>query len=296
MNSVFSNAYQYFLAVARTGSFHKASLELYVSQSAISKSIKLLEEKLGYPLFRRTTRTVSLTPEGKILYSALLECIRIMDLATEKIADEAAGYALSGMLRIGILSNWGIDQFRMPYLTGFFQEHPKVEMLLARLDQRELVERLKQNELDVIVSPLREIRAEPGISYISLGMYPFMLIISRNHPLAQYHDIMDKLDGVNLYTHHQERASVTARLEKMGLNPNIVLVPNVDSKIAAAENGQGCTVVLSCSKAVRSPGIRAYPLRDYQMEVVVAYKNREDALVDTFLNYVSALAEQGGEM
>ena len=50
---MFSNAYTYFMTVARTNNFHKASEELCVSQPAISKQVKAIEEKLGYPLLKQ---------------------------------------------------------------------------------------------------------------------------------------------------------------------------------------------------------------------------------------------------
>ena len=166
---MFSNAYQYFLAVARTGSFHKAAEELYVSQSAISKQIKALEEKLGYSLLQRNTRSVSLTPEGKIIYTALMECTEIMDNAAERIRRERLGHTLCGTLRMGILSNWDVNRFPSAYITGFLHENPGIELLLARLDQQELLEKLKQNELDIIISPLRELENEFGVHCFSLG-------------------------------------------------------------------------------------------------------------------------------
>ena len=136
---MFSNEYQYFLAVAKTGSFHKASQELFVSQPAVSKQIKNLEDKLGYPLFKRTTRVVNLTPEGKILYAALLECTEIINKATSAVVRENTKQSLTGTLRVGILSHWGIDQFRQPYLTAFFEQNPGVELFLVRMEHQELV-------------------------------------------------------------------------------------------------------------------------------------------------------------
>lgn len=289
MNSIFSNATQYFLAVARTGSFQKASDELYISQSAVSKQIKLLEEKLGYPLFRRTTRAVNLTPEGKRLYMALLECEQILDSAQTDIQGALSSAALSGTLRIGILSSWRTDKFDKPYLTDFFHKDSPVDVLLSRLDHREMVERLNENELDVILIPRQEIDSDRSISYVSIGEYPLMLVISQDHPLANDDDLLDKLDGVNLYTHHKERSPVVDWFAMRDMHPNVMLVPNVDSKIAAAENGQGCTVVVSCSKAANAAGMCAYPLRGCMMELVVAYKNGEDPLVSTFVQHVDEL-------
>ena len=59
--------YKVFYHVAVTLSFSEASRELFISQSAVSQSIKVLERKLNQPLFIRSTKRVQLTPEGEIL-------------------------------------------------------------------------------------------------------------------------------------------------------------------------------------------------------------------------------------
>ena len=63
------SSYRIFYAVANTGNISKAAKELYISQPAISKSIQKLEENIGIKLFDRSSRGVSLTPEGELLYA-----------------------------------------------------------------------------------------------------------------------------------------------------------------------------------------------------------------------------------
>lgn len=65
-----------FARVASLGSYTEASRALSVSPSAVSKSIKRLEERLGIRLFTRTTRSITLTPEGAELYEKALRLIR----------------------------------------------------------------------------------------------------------------------------------------------------------------------------------------------------------------------------
>ena len=62
--------YKVFYYVAATLSFSEASKHLYISQSAVSQSIKSLEKKLGHPLFIRSTKKVLLTPAGEVLLKA----------------------------------------------------------------------------------------------------------------------------------------------------------------------------------------------------------------------------------
>ncbi len=63
------SSYRIFYAVANTENISRAAKELYISQPAISKSIQKLEENLGVKLFERSSRGVTLTPEGELLYT-----------------------------------------------------------------------------------------------------------------------------------------------------------------------------------------------------------------------------------
>ena len=77
--------YKIFYTVAKNESFSKAAQELYISQSAVSQSIKNLEHNLGFPLFIRTTKQVSLTIDGSILFTYLEEVFNILKNAEEKL-------------------------------------------------------------------------------------------------------------------------------------------------------------------------------------------------------------------
>ena len=75
-----------FRAAARHLSFTRAAQDLFVTQSAISREIKTLEEQLGQPLFRRVNRTLQLTPAGEELYRIADETLTQLDAAVERIA------------------------------------------------------------------------------------------------------------------------------------------------------------------------------------------------------------------
>nr|WP_280042158.1 LysR family transcriptional regulator [Pseudomonas sp. Hg5Tf]MDH2559169.1 LysR family transcriptional regulator [Pseudomonas sp. Hg5Tf] len=66
-----------FEAVVRTGSFTRAASELYLTQSAVSKQIKLLEEQLGAVLFERRARGIALTSAGKVSIPLSSQCWRV---------------------------------------------------------------------------------------------------------------------------------------------------------------------------------------------------------------------------
>lgn len=76
--------YKVFCVVAENGSFSKAAEKLYISQPAITQTIKKLEEQLGGKLFYRNNNGVSLTEEGKHLYEYIKDSMEIIESATSK--------------------------------------------------------------------------------------------------------------------------------------------------------------------------------------------------------------------
>ncbi|MFR0770356.1 MAG: LysR family transcriptional regulator [Dysosmobacter sp.] len=93
------NQLKYFVAAAESRSFTKAAEQFYISQTAITQQIRLLEETLGCPLFDRSTRPVSLTPAGTIFLREAKGILERMSRAQERVHDASTG--LSGTLRVG---------------------------------------------------------------------------------------------------------------------------------------------------------------------------------------------------
>lgn len=77
--------YKVFYYVATTLSFSEASRQLYISQSAVSQSVKSLEQKLGHALFHRSTKKVALTPEGESLLRHVEPAVNLLYEMKEKI-------------------------------------------------------------------------------------------------------------------------------------------------------------------------------------------------------------------
>ena len=91
--------YKVFYNVAKTLSFSEASKKLFISQSAVSQSIKALEKKLDQTLFIRSTKRVKLTPEGEILFKHIEPAVNLIIRGENQIMD--ANDLNGGQLRIG---------------------------------------------------------------------------------------------------------------------------------------------------------------------------------------------------
>ena len=122
------------LQVARHGSFVAGSKALGMSPSAASKSITRLEEELGTRLFQRTTRSVSLTPEGQLFVAGTGPLLDDLDALTAELAD--AGVSPRGPLRLSAPESFG-RAVVVPIVEQYRERYPEVTVELL-LDDRTL--------------------------------------------------------------------------------------------------------------------------------------------------------------
>ena len=136
--------YKCFYYVATTLSFSEASRQLFISQSAVSQGIKTLEKKLGRELFFRSTKKVSLTPEGEILFQHVKPALEMLSQGEAQLLEEDR---LQGQLRIGA-SDTICRYFLIDYLKRYMQnsekgsDDPMYQMAMT------LLERNKMGDLD----------------------------------------------------------------------------------------------------------------------------------------------------
>ena len=145
--------YRIFYVVANNGNITKASEELKISQPAISKSIKNLEEQLGGTLFIRTKRGVILTEEGKEFYNYIKRAIEYINSAENKFTDLINLEA--GTIRIGIGTTL-TRQFLLPYLEQFHKLYPKIDIQIHTDYTNDLWPKLRNGLIDIIILNLNE--------------------------------------------------------------------------------------------------------------------------------------------
>lgn len=140
--------YHIFYVVATVGNITKAARELMISQPAISKSIKNLEEQLGGTLFIRTKRGVVLTEEGKEFYSYIKQAMELISNGENKFSDLI--HLDSGTLRIGISATL-TKYFLIPYLKKFRELYPKIDIQICTNISSELISKLRNGSLDFLI-------------------------------------------------------------------------------------------------------------------------------------------------
>ena len=145
--------YRIFYVVANNKNITKASEELHISQPAISKSIKNLEDQLGGQLFVRTKRGVILTEEGKEFYNYIKQAIEYINNAESKFTDLIN--LETGTIKIGISSTL-TKEFLLPYLEEFHEKYPKIDIQINTSISVELLSKLRNGLLDIVILHLAD--------------------------------------------------------------------------------------------------------------------------------------------
>jgi LysR family transcriptional regulator, glycine cleavage system transcriptional activator len=118
--------FQGFEAAARTLSFTKAAEELYITQSAVSRQIKALEDNLGLKLFERRPRSLTLTGDGQALYRIATDVLDRLQTAADQLRAETRARQLSITTTTGFASLWLI-----PRLSSFTALHPDIDVRIS---------------------------------------------------------------------------------------------------------------------------------------------------------------------
>ncbi len=141
--------YKVFYYVATTLSFSEASKQLYISQSAVSQSVKVLEKKLNQHLFIRSTKKVSLTPEGEILLKHIEPAINLIKRGETQIIESNS--LNGGQLRIGA-SDTICRYFLVPYLNSFHKQYPNVHIKVTNQSSINCAKLLEGGQVDLIIT------------------------------------------------------------------------------------------------------------------------------------------------
>lgn len=143
--------YKIFYHCAENKSFSTAARKLFITQSAVSQSVKGLEKQLGVTLFHRKSRSIQLTSEGELLFSYVSQAFNFLKTAEEKL-QEFEGLS-SGEIRIGV-SDSICKYFIMPYIKKFGQMYPNIMVKVINRTTPQLLDVLKSGLIDIAISTL----------------------------------------------------------------------------------------------------------------------------------------------
>ena len=173
---------RHLISLAATGSFSASAQALHLTQPALSRSIRALEDELGMPLFDRVGRRNELTPFGQ----QVLQRARQVVLDADDLRDTGrlTGLAQGGELRVGMGSGPGA-MLMTPLLMRMAKRHPKVRVAVARAHTDLLLQALRARTLDALVLDALSLKPAPDLKLDTISEMRGVFMCRPGHPLAR---------------------------------------------------------------------------------------------------------------
>ncbi len=222
MNNINLNWLKVFMYVATSSSFLDASRKLYISQPAISKSIKLLEEELHVNLFYRGNKGICLTPDGEKFLSYVMDAYNLLLAGGRMLCSE--NELNSGLLVIGAQSHI-VRYYLLEKIESFRKKYPGIAVRIIDLSTRDLLESLEKHSIDLVIdsSPIETIYNNTLVKPVAYLDTCFIKSIKNNHKIINPKALMDENIILPL-----PRSSLRKTLEKELEKDNIELVPKLE--------------------------------------------------------------------
>jgi LysR family hydrogen peroxide-inducible transcriptional activator len=235
---------RYFCAVARHGTFTRASEVEHVAQPSLSQQILKLEAELGAKLFDRLPRSAKLTVFGRAFLPKAERILRELDEAKSELLEMAGNE--KGEVSVGIIPT--IAAYLLPkLLRGFTARHPLITVKIMEDITPALVERLHDGTADMVIAALPVAGSE--LASEELFEEKFYAVVPISHPLAAHKSIslpeLNREPFLLLNEGHCFRDSLISACHKSKMTPSVVF-----------ESGQFATILAMVSAGM---GVSAVP-------------------------------------
>ncbi len=249
-----------FVAVVDTGSFTLAARRIFVTQSAVSHSMRFLEEQLACRLLDRSGKRISATVEGELLYKRCKRVLNELEAATRDLD----GLRRWGQTRIRIGAPHSLCHFVIPSVLREFRDcFPRCEPMIEAGDTTVLLDRLAAADLDLVVGLKPRGRADEG--YRKMFEDRLVFVVSPRHPWA-----LDPTSVLTSLREHQfiiyAKATETHRLiedwmdAKVGRGKKPIVLGDMQAIKEMAKLGIGVGVV--------APWVASREIDDGSLKVV----------------------------
>jgi DNA-binding transcriptional LysR family regulator len=245
---------RYFAAVAEAENVSRAALKLHVSQPALSRQLRDLEDDLGFPLLKRTAKSVRLTEAGR---SFLVESRAVLQRAEDAVKTaRAIATGGRGELHLGYAPS-PTARILPPTLRAFQASLPNVRVKLHDLSTEEMLAGLRQGKLQIALL----VRPTPamlrGFRFEELIRDPVRLAVPRGHPFARLRSIplaraaTEPWVALSREDYPEYHEFLAALFSKTKTKPRLVEeYESTPSLVSAVESGRGLAMApqtLACS-------------------------------------------------
>jgi LysR family hca operon transcriptional activator len=214
---------RYFAAVVAHGSFNRAAASLHLTQPALSRQVKDLEDELSVRLLVRAKNAVTLTDAGRLFFEDARELLARSEQAIRRVRDESR----NEILRVGYAPSM-TSGIMAGALKKFQSASPRVRVELSDLSSREMNAKAREGLLDLLVTAYAPAHEMPGFQWTELWRVSTVLVMPKSHPLAKLKKIAPtRLRDLPLIGLAQENypdyvQTIRAMLEPFGITPRFL--------------------------------------------------------------------------
>ncbi len=286
---------RYFVAVAEAENVSRAALNLHVSQPALSRQIRDLEEELSLSLLERTAKSVQLTETGRVF---LVESRAVLQRAAEAVsAAKAVAVSEHGELHIGYAPTL-TARMLPPALRAFQAAKPSVRVLLHDLSTEEMLAGLREGKLQLALLARPWKAALRGLRFEALGVDPLRLAVAPNHPFARRRSVTlteAAREPFVAYRHAEYPdyySMLSATFARTKATPRIAEEHDgVSSLISAVEAGQGVALVTASLACLAGQRLKLVPLTPAPAPLVIGVCSPKAALVSLVGSFLRSIKD-----
>jgi len=288
-----SQQIEYFLSAVKHLNFTMAAEEHSTSQPTISRQIALLEEELGFELFRRFKSGLRLTAGGAIMAQEFKKSNQIISDAITRV--ELISDGLDGELSIGYFTAVNTDRFIYPPTFAFMSQYPSIRVAIESMSFSGIRSRLDTGEFDIIFTLNTELPSFNDIDHLDCYDVSAIIAMSSTHHLAKKEGLCEKdfcgqtflLPTTEESQYLNEDALKT--LSKIGITGVTLRHMNsVESMLIGIRSGVGVSLLDSSSDLLFDSRYRCFrlpPEQEFKAVVICAIwkKNNINPIVPIYI-------------
>lgn len=257
---------RYFLAISAQGGFTPAAAALHVAQPALSRQMALLEDELGFPLFVREARGVSLTPAGRQFRERVGHIEQSLQTAIEDGRQMSRGEV--GVLRLLHSSSLPLERL-LPGIRQFHEQVPAARIDIDRISSEQQLTEIAEGKADIGFIRLPVLRRTDDVVLRHLAGERLVVALPAAHPLSASPSLaLSELAEERFVSAvHRERGGLARCVTELCLKQGFVprLAPAISRKtsmLTLVAAGFGIAVIPEGMQGLAPPGITFIPLRD----------------------------------
>lgn len=262
---------EYFLAISETMNFTKAAQKLYVSQTAVTKQIQLLEHELGTQLFDRNNKQIELTKAGEFFLVEAQKIFYQFKHSTLNMKSFLNGD--KGIIKIGFLKNLD-PKLLVNIFSKFTTMYPLVDIKVSSYANYQLYQELEKGKIDLAFG----LSSQEFCNYkkIFIKKYPLIVLINKNNPLANLNTISQ-----------EELTNILFDVRKLYLHDDY---PEFEGNLLKISCNQGCAILHAFTKDnCYNDYLKAVPLKPRsEKSIYLIYDDKtNNPIVNNFISFIS---------